>query len=549
MQIKIIINSNQTIVHQFDYSLSGKELYHLYQDSLEYEALALRVNNQYQDLNYLFQDGDTVEFLDLRSNYAWLVYQNSLLLVYLKATQAVLGKVHIEIANSLNQGLYTTVKTNFSKEDVQEIEQQMHEIIAKDLPITKTKLDLNNISHLSNEDEKQSKLLKALTAQTDINVYSIENTNEVFYTHLLPSTGYLNCFELRPYHNGILLRYPHPENPLNLPEYVDQKLLYNAFSEAQHFENLMSVNYVQDLNEKIIQNDYEDLIALEEALHEKKIAEIADIIKEKNRRIILVCGPTSSGKTSFAKRLCTQLRVTGLKPLYIGVDDYFLDRNETPVLPNGDKDYESINAVDLKLFNSQINALLNGKKVDIPAFDFIEGKKHFGKRMVSIEKNQPIVIEGIHALNEILTREISNDVKYKIYISPLTGLGIDSFNRIPTTDARMLRRIVRDYQTRGRNAETTILDWPNVRKGENQNIFPYTSKADIFFNTNYIYELAVLKKIAEPLLKEIPNTSKAFAEAQRILSFLKFFRTIEDSSYIANNSILREFIGGSVLLK
>ena len=549
MKIKIILKNQQALELEFNQRITGEELFEKIKDHFNYPAYVLLINNHYEALDYFLNNQDTVEFLDMSANYAWLVYQNTLLLVYLKAVQEVLGQTRVEIANSLNQGLYTTIKTNFSKDDVKTIEEHMRAIVDAKLPIKKNPATYKNIETLSNEDYRKVELLKSLDNLKDINVYTIGDTKEIFYTHLLPNTKYLQYFELIPYRNGTILRYPHPDDPLHLPPYIDQKLLYDAFSEAQHFENLMSVNYVDDLNNKIISNNYEDLIALEEALHEKKIAEIADIIKEKQRRIILICGPSSSGKTSFAKRLCTQLRVIGLRPLYLGTDDYFLERTETPVLPNGDKDYESIHAVDLKLFNNQVNDLLQGKKVDIPIFDFIEGKKHYGQRITSIDKNQPIVIEGIHALNKKLTWEIPEKEKYKIYISPLTGLNIDSFNRIPTTDARMLRRIVRDHRSRGRNAEITLLDWQKVRDGENEYIFPYTKEADIFFNTNYIYELSVLKKYAEPLLKEISAGSKAYPEAQRILAFLRFFKVIEDDSYIANNSILREFIGGSVLVK
>lgn len=334
-----------------------------------------------------------------------------------------------------------------------------------------------------------------------------------------------------------------------IPVYEDQKLLYDAFSVATQWEKLMGVSFVYELNEKIKNNEYQNLIMLQEALHEKKISDIADRIKSEKKRIILISGPSSSGKTSFAKRLCIQLSVIGLKPLYLGTDDYFVERSESPVDENGEKDFECIQCVDIPLFNSQMNDLLNGKKVDIPTFDFIHGTKVFGKRIVSLEKKQPIVIEGIHALNELLTNDINNDEKFKIYISPFTSLNIDHHNRIPTTDARMLRRLVRDHEFRGNSAADTIKNWPKVRKGEDQNIFPYSSQADVFFNTNYIYELAVLKKYAMPLLEEITRDEKEYAEAQRMLSFLKFFRTIEDDTMISNNSILREFIGGSVLIK
>ena len=272
------------------------------------------------------------------------------------------------------------------------------------------------------------------------------------------------------------------------------------------------------------------------------------MIHHRGKRIILIAGPSSSGKTSFAKRLCIQLRVIGLKPLYLGTDDYFIDRKDLPVGPDGKKDLESLHAVDINLFTSQMNDLLAGKKVDLPTFEFVQGIKEYGKRITSIEAGQPIVIEGIHALNPALTEDIPEDVKFRIYISPLTQLNLDEHHRVPTTDARMLRRLVRDYRTRGRSAAETIDDWPSVRAGEEVNIFPYNSQADVFFNSQAIYELAVLKKYAEPLLKGIKVSQPEYSEAQRMLEFLSFFVPLKDESCIANNSIVREFIGGSVLV-
>ena len=486
----------------------------------------------------------------MSDNYAWLVYQNSLILLYEKAVFDILGNVQVNVSNSLNKGLYTTIKGNITAEDIKRIEKRMRELVDAQLPITKKHIHRKELLQLVNylNSRDRSRLILSSENIQDVEVYSLDSYKELFYGLLVPNTSYLELFELKKYRNGILLRYPHISQPDEMPPYEDQKLLYDAFSEATLWERLMGVSYVADLNEKIKNNDYQDLIMLQEALHEKKISDIADQIKQENKRIILICGPSSSGKTSFAKRLCIQMRVIGLKPLYLGTDDYFVERSETVLDENGEKDYESIQAVDIELFNKQINDLLNGQKVDLPTFDFINGTKIFGQRIVSIDKNQPIVIEGIHALNQILTKDINDNEKFKIYISPLTSLNIDHINRIPTTDARMLRRLVRDHQFRGRPASQTICDWPKVRKGEDQNIFPFIDQADIFFNTNYIYELAVLKKYAQPLLESVHPDEKEYAEAQRMLSFLRFFEKIEDDSAIANQSILREFIGGSILL-
>lgn len=545
-----IIHSKNSYSVDVEKGIRAEQLYLSLNEKRENKVLLCKVDNSYRDLNHKINQSCSIEFLDMSDNYAWLVYQNSLILLYEKAVYDILGNVQVNVSNSLNKGLYTTIKGNVSADDIAKIEKRMKELVNAQLPIIKERIQRKELLKLSSyfNSRDRSRLILSSESIQAVEVYSLDSYKELFYGLLVPNTSYLQYFELKKYRNGILLRYPHISQPNEMPPYEDQKLLYDAFSEATIWEKLMNVSYVADLNEKIKNNDYQDLIMLQEALHEKKISDIADQIKQENKRIILICGPSSSGKTSFAKRLCIQMRVIGLRPLYLGTDDYFVERSETVLDENGEKDYESIRAVDIDLFNQQINELLNGQKVDIPTFDFINGTKVFGQRIVSIDKNQPIVIEGIHALNQILTRDIDDAEKFKIYISPLTSLNIDHINRIPTTDARMLRRLVRDHQFRGRPASQTICDWPKVRKGEDQNIFPFIDQADIFFNTNYIYELAVLKKYAEPLLESVQPEEKEYAEAQRMLSFLRFFEKIEDDSAIANQSILREFIGGSILL-
>ena len=545
-----IIHSKNSYSVDVEKGIRAEQLYLSLNEKRENKVLLCKVDNSYRDLNHKINQSCSIEFLDMSDNYAWLVYQNSLILLYEKAVYDILGNVQVNVSNSLNKGLYTTIKGNVSADDIAKIEKRMKELVNAQLPIIKERIQRKELLKLSSyfNSRDRSRLILSSESIQAVEVYSLDSYKELFYGLLVPNTSYLQYFELKKYRNGILLRYPHISQPNEMPPYEDQKLLYDAFSEATIWEKLMNVSYVADLNEKIKNNDYQDLIMLQEALYEKKISDIADQIKQENKRIILICGPSSSGKTSFAKRLCIQMRVIGLRPLYLGTDDYFVERSETVLDENGEKDYESIRAVDIDLFNQQINDLLNGQKVDIPTFDFINGTKVFGQRIVSIDKNQPIVIEGIHALNQILTRDIDDAEKFKIYISPLTSLNIDHINRIPTTDARMLRRLVRDHQFRGRPASQTICDWPKVRKGEDQNIFPFIDQADIFFNTNYIYELAVLKKYAEPLLESVQPEEKEYAEAQRMLSFLRFFEKIEDDSAIANQSILREFIGGSKIV-
>ena len=437
--------------------------------------------------------------------------------------------------------------------EVRQIEKRMRQIVAEDIPIGIEKLQIEEAEELFRQtgQPEKNELLRAAgmrKRKKRIPFYAIEGYKDFFYGQMVPSTGYIEYFQLRKYRRGILLRFPHPSAPDRIPEYVDEKLLYQTFGEQNRWGRLMGISYVSDLNRKIEEGKAKELIQLSEALHERRIVEIADMITKQKKRIVLIAGPSSSGKTTFAQRLCIQLRVNGLDPLYMGTDDYFVEREDTPLDEYGEKDYENLSAVDVHLFNQNMNDLLAGKTVDLPTFDFITGHKEYGKRLTSIGSNQPIVIEGIHALNEDLTPEIPQEAKFKIYISPLTQLNIDSHNRIVTTDHRMLRRMVRDYKYRGHSAQNTIKSWPKVRAGEDKNIFPYSNEADVLFNSVHLYEISVLKKYAEPLLMEIQPDEPEYSEAVRMLNFLRFFRVFEDDSVIVNNSILREFIGGSIFV-
>ena len=529
-----------------------EELYKQYAKQLPYTVLAAKVDNKIEGLDHRLSRECRVEFLDMRTQAANLIYQNSLILIYLKAIEDILGKADVDIENALNKGLYTEIKAAepVTAKQVKEIEQRMHHIVEEDIHFVREELTKEKAIARFEEMGCPEKiaLLGENPRMKKVPFYSLAGYRDFFYGLMAPSTGYIRHFELRKYRRGVLMRFPQPSQPDKIPEYVDEKLLYKTFGEQNRWGKLMGIDYVSDLNRKIDEGKFTDLIQLSEALHERRIVEIADMITKGHKRIILIAGPSSSGKTTFARRLCIQLRVNGLEPLYMGTDDYFVEREHTPLDEYGEKNYEDLDAVDIQLFNSNMNDLLAGKTVDLPTFNFITGKKEYGKRITSIKSSQPIVIEGIHALNEALTSELPEEEKFKIYISPLTQLNIDSHNRIVTTDHRMIRRMVRDYKYRGHSAQSTISSWPKVRAGEDKNIFPFSNEADVLFNSVHLYEICVLKKYAVPLLEAITPEEPEYGDAVRMLNFLRFFKTVEDDSAIVNNSILREFIGGSVFV-
>ncbi len=551
MELFIQCPNGQTIQKKYKKGVTCEEVMkHL---SFAYPIYACKINNRYERLNYKIYDDAKIELFDLRNPYAKMSYQMSVTLLYLKAVKDVSGDdTTVHMANSISKGVFTTIHhTKLSKSDlIEKVKKRMVKLVEADLPILQVKKNRDEILHLFSKNDSfpyESDIVKSAYDIQEVTIATLDDTQHLFYQYLLPSTKYLKLFDLHEYRRGIILQFPQGSDPLHVPLFMEQNLLYEAFSEEKSWENLMGVNEVSTLNQKVLNHDYKEMILLSEALHEKKIADIARMIQEKKKRIVLIAGPSSSGKTSFAKRLCIQLRVIGVKPLYLGTDDYFINRKDLPLQADGTKDFESLSAVDVELFTQQMNHLLSHVTVDLPEYNFIKGEKEFGKRVTTLKDDQIIVIEGIHGLNPELTKGIKDDEKFKIYISPLTQLTIDRYHRIPNTDARMLRRLVRDHRTRNVSAAETIESWSSVRKGEEKNIFPYNGEADVFFNSQCIYELAVLKKYAEPLLKEITYESSQYAEAQRLLRFLDFFVPIQDDSCITNNSIIREFIGGSII--
>ena len=552
MTIDVRLPDGTAVVREYEKETSVLKIAEEMQKDQPYDLLACRIDYQTHSLRTVLEDSCKVELLDFRSDAAYRMYEAALSFIYTLAVEKVYGKeALVSFENSLSHGLFTTIRGVAGEISTEKIMAAMAEIVAQNLPFIGINMDRGEIiSYLeARENTDDLRLLRSAPDIHTARLYTLDGRTELCFHDLVPSTGYVKYYEVVRYKSGFLLRFPRTAAPTEMPPFADDaEKLYDAFAENTRWGRLAGVSSAMQLNETIASGNVQELILLCEALQERKIAEIASRIHNSGKRFVLIAGPSSSGKTTFAKRLSIQLRVLGVKPLYLGTDDYFKERDETPLNPDGSKDFESLAALDLDLFSRQMNDLLDGREVDLPLFDFQAGTKRFGNRIVTIDSTQPIIMEGIHALNPEMTAGIDDSKKFRIYISPLTQLNIDPHNRISTTDARMLRRIVRDHQFRGWPADTTIMSWDKVRAGERVNIFPYTKEADVFFNSHLLYELPVLKKYAAPLLKEIERKNPAYGEARRILDFLDFFAELEDSSGIPNNSIMREFIGGSVVV-
>ncbi|MCC3869462.1 nucleoside kinase [Terrisporobacter mayombei] len=540
---KILIEDNSTGIKLEDIACEIEENY------TGYIALA-SINNKLKELTTLVSDDCNIKFLDTNNTDGYRVYSRSLTLVFIMACEELYENCKVSIEHSLSNGLYCEVSTDttLNEKDREAIKLKMQEIIDEDYKIEKTIVTKKEAINFFDKHNKKNKaeLLK-YKEHDDIKIYKCNNHVEHFYGHMLPSTGYLKTFDVLKYGSGFILLGPREEEKFKVREFIPQPKLSNIYLEMENWSKLMGVDTVLSLNKIVENGTYGELIRIVEALQEKKLGQIADIIKQENKRIILIAAPSSSGKTSFAHRLSIHLKVNNLQPISISLDDYFVDRDKTPLDEFGNYDFESIYAINLDRFNKDLSDLLEGKEVTIPRFNFKKGISEEGKKL-KIEKNQPIILEGIHGLNPILTSSIPDKEKFKIYLSVLTQLNLDEHNRIPTTDLRLIRRIVRDNQFRGHNATRTILTWDSVRRGEKQNIFPYQEESDMIFNSSCVYELAILKAYVKPLLEEIDSSSKAYSEANRLLKFLQYFVELKDTSDLPPTSIIREFIGGSKIV-
>ncbi len=533
----------------------GTSLWEIAQDmkiKLEYPILGARVNNKLSELSYKVYRPKFIEFIDITNIDGHRMYQRSLSFVLMKAVRDLLPGARLKIEHSISQGFYCEIEkpdnTKLKPEEVLDIAERMRQIVDADLPFYREEIPTQQAIKIFEEYQLFEKAKLFRTRPTLFtSIYKLDNQIDYFYGYLVPSTGYLKIFDLIPYYDGMLLRFPTRNNPEELGPIIEQPKLFEIFREYKNWVEILGVSTIGSINEKIKQGKAGELIKVSEALHEKKVAQIADMIHKKgNVRLVLIAGPSSSGKTTFSKRLSVQLRVLGYDPVAISLDNFFVNREDTPRDENGNYDFENVRALDIELFTKVMNGLISGQEVEMPKFDFHKGQRYYDGTKAKLSDRGIIVIEGIHGLNPILSKGIDDKFKFKIYVSALTQLGIDYHNRIPTTDNRLLRRMIRDYQYRGYSLVETLQRWPSVRRGEEKYIFPFQEEADVMFNSAMIYEFSVLKKHLEPLLKEIPETVYEYSEARRLLKFLSYFEPIvKEEREIPPTSILREFLSGS----
>lgn len=493
----------------------------------------------------------TLSFLTLKDTIGHKAYVRTALMTLIKAAQDVLGaqkvqKIKVEFV--IGQGYYldTRMEEKLTDEMVKQIGRRMRELVEADLPITKKSYPIDEAKAIfAGQNMEDKEKLFRYRRSSFVNVYCLDGYYDYYYGFMLPSTGYLRCFDVMLYENGILLLLPGTEHPDKINYFEPKEKLFHTLKTSSQWGEKMGIDSVGDLNDTICQGTIGDMILVQEALQERRIGEIAEeIVKRGNVKFVLIAGPSSSGKTTFSHRLSIQLRSYGMKPHPIALDDYFVDREKTPRDENGDYNFECLEAIDTAQFNEDMNRLLQGETVELPRFNFKTGRREYHGNFKKLGAEDILVIEGIHGLNPKTTYSMPDESKFRIYISALTSLNIDEHNRIPTTDGRLLRRMVRDARTRGASARRTIEMWPSVRRGEEQYIFPFQESADEMFNSVLIYELSVLKQYAEPLLFSIAEGEPEFYEAKRLLKFLEYFQGI-DSHNVPTNSICREFIGGS----
>jgi Uridine kinase len=518
--------------------------------TLEHPIIGAMVNNRVQELDYQVFNPKIISFFDITHPAGMRMYLRSLFFVLEKAIRDLLPGKRLSVEHSVSKGFYCEIEGFEGSIPLSltfTIGDRMREIISRDVPFTSEKKQtIEVLDYYKNQGYTEKVMLLETRPHLYTTVYFLDDRMDYFYGCMVPSTGYLKKFDLVKYYDGMLLMVPKRSNPSEMEDLILQDKMFDIFREYRRWIDIIGVSSIGSINKRVLAGKGDELIKVGEALHEKKVAQIADEIykRRENVKVVLISGPSSSGKTTFAKRLAIQLLVSGLKPVTISLDNYFVDREHTPRDENGDYDFESVEALDIEYFNQDLLNLLSGIEINVPKFSFENGKRYFDGTTLKIDEKTVLLIEGIHALTPFLTHSIPDERKFKVYVSALTSLSIDGHNRIPTTDNRLIRRIIRDFRYRGYSALDTISRWESVRRGEDKNIFPYQEEADMMFNSSLVFELGVLKRYAEPLLREVPSTVKEFAEADRLLTFLENFVPIDDKE-IPPTSIIREFLGGS----
>ena len=530
---------------------SGTRVIDLFNDEInksKNEIVACRFNNEIKGLNYKLKSSGTIELIDITEKDGMRVYQRGLIYVVGKAFHDIYPETLITINYQLYHSMYCQIDNlNLTQEMIDKVNKRIKEIIDSNLPIERKVMSKEEAKVFYEKEKTLKGILQLdLKQKEQVTLYYCEDYYNYFYGVMPISTGCVKQYELKKYQNGFLIRYPSRKNPYELGNFIECPKLFETLDEYDELHKILNINTLYKLNQKIKDKDILDYALMDEILHEKKIRNIAEtILKNKKKKVVLIAGPSSSGKTTFAKRLELELRLNGLNTKTISVDNYFVERKDNPKDENGEYDFEAIEAIDTNLLNSDLLKLLNGEEIKVPTFNFHTGEKEYLGNTMKLEKDEILIMEGIHCLNDKLTYLIPKENKFKIYISCLTVLNIDYYNRISTTDTRLIRRIVRDNRTRGYDALHTLKMWPSVNRGEARNIFPYQEEADAMFNSSLIYELSVLKDYAMPLLKEIGPEERAYSEAKRLYTMLSYFESIPED-LVLRISLLREFIGGSI---
>ena len=528
------------------------DIYSGFELNMPYGPVSAKVNHKVEGLTFQLYNNKDVEFLDIQSSSGMRTYVRSLIFILSKAVEDLYPNGSIVLEHQVSNGYYCQLKLDrtIGLDDVIRIKQRMKEIIAEDLPFKRFEKHTHEVVELFRNKGMTDKVR---LLETSGNLYSyyytLGETIDYYYGSLLPSTGYIHLFDIVKYYDGLLLQVPCRSNPQKLEEVLKQEKMLEVLKEHRRWNQILGIGTVGDFNTACNQGYATELINVSEALQEKRISQIADEIFNRGQKgtpvkLILISGPSSSGKTTFSKRLSVQLMANGLKPYPISLDDYFVNREETPKDETGNYDYESLYALDLDFFNTQIQALLAGKEVELPHFNFTTGKREMSGNHLKIDEHMILILEGIHALNPQLVPHIPTEHQFKIYVSALTTILLDNHNYIPTADNRLLRRIIRDYKYRGYSAEETINRWPSVRAGEEKWIFPFQENADVMFNSALLFELAIIKDYAEPILRKVPNNRPEYSEAYRLRKFLDYFVPLQDKE-LPPTSLLREFLGGS----